>query len=95
MKHQLVAPHHGRHRRRGRDRGRGQARDRGHSAGRGAGESPAENRAAQVDAVGPRATAGAEPSWWVLVLRAVYAPFARYVDRVQDEERAYRRRHDE
>jgi hypothetical protein len=31
----------------------------------------------------------------VLVLRAVYAPFARYVDRVQDEERAYRRRHDE
>jgi hypothetical protein len=31
----------------------------------------------------------------VLVLRAVYAPFARYVDGLQAEERAYRQRHDE
>jgi hypothetical protein len=90
MKHQLVAPHHGRPRRRGRDRGQG----RGHSVGRGPAETPPENRPGGADDISA-SPPEREPAWWLLVVRAVYAPFARYVDRLQDEERAYRQRHDE
>jgi len=88
MKHQLVAPHHGRHRRRGR------GRRRAHSVGRGPADTPPRGQPGRVDDISAPPPPEREPGWWVLVLRAVYAPFARYVDRQQDEERAYRRRHD-
>jgi hypothetical protein len=64
-----------------------------HSSGQGSADTPTESSPDQVEHV-PASPEEREPGWWVLVLRAVYAPFARYVDRVQDEERAYRRRHD-